>query len=198
MLTKTQTLILWAILASPQGGAFQKDVRPPVSKSERDALVKAGLISGTKRGRGLWLEVTDKGWSFAQENLDAELPARTTVGATVLHAWLLHLKAYLAAENLALADIMAPRSARDSAPDLRKAYLAVTGGVLNQRVRLKDFRARLAGVGRAALDEALTEAHAREGLHLSGSDNPPELAEADHAAALDFKGERMHFLWITR
>jgi hypothetical protein len=193
MPTKTQTLILWAILAAPQGGLMQKDARPAVTKPDRDALIKAGLIATEKRGRGLWLEATEKGWSWAGENLDAPLPERTTAGAVVLQAWLARLKAYLAAENLALADVLAARPL-----DLRAAYLRLTGGRLNERVRLADLRAAFPGVDRAALDAALTAAHGREGLTLSASDNPPELTAADRQAALDYKGEAMTFLRIAR
>ena len=38
MPTRTQTLILWAILAAPQGGMMQKGVRPALTKPERDLL----------------------------------------------------------------------------------------------------------------------------------------------------------------
>jgi hypothetical protein len=193
MLTKAQRLILFAILAAPDGGALQKDLRPTLSKQDRDGLVKAGLLSATKRGRGLWLEVTDQGWRWAEAHLDAELPE----GAAVLQAWLGRLKAYIVAQDLRLADVLAAPQTR-RAPDLRAAYLAVTGGALNQRVRLADLRARLGAGDRPAFDEALGEAHGRDGLHLSSSDNPPELTDADRAAALVYKGEPMHFVWITR
>lgn len=195
MPTRTQTLILWAILAAPDGGLMQKDVRPVVTKPDRDALVKAGLVAAGKRGRGLWLEATEKGWSWAGENLDAALPERTTAGAVVLQAWLARLKAFLAAENLALADVLAPRAAP---LDLRAAYLSLTGGRFDERVRLAELRAALPGVGRASLDAALTAAHGRDGIYLSASDNPPELTDADREAALDYKGERMTFLRIAR
>lgn len=195
MPTRTQTLILWAILAARDGGLMQKDVRPAVTKPDRDALVKAGLLAAEKRGRGLWLEATEKGWTWAGENLDAALPERTTAGAAVLQAWLIRLKAFLAAENLALADVLAPRVA---AFDLRAAYLGLTGGRFDQPVRLADLRAALANVDRAALDAALTAAHGRDGLFLSASDNPPELTADDRQAALDYKGERMIFLRMAR
>jgi hypothetical protein len=189
MPTKTQTLILWAILAAPAGGLMQKDVRPALSKPDRDALVKAGLLATEKRGRGLWVEATEKGWAWAAAHLDAPLPERTTAGAAVL---------LLASQNLTLADMMAPQAPPAAPPDLRAAYLALTGGRLNMRASLAELRAALAGVERAALDAALIAAHGRDGLHLSGSDNPPELTGADHAAALDYKGERMYFVWITQ
>ena len=81
-ITEMQTLLLWALLAKPGGASFQKDIRPEVKKPDRDALVKAGLITKEKRGRaGNWLEVTDKGWAWAADHLDAALPKRSTAGS---------------------------------------------------------------------------------------------------------------------
>ena len=171
----------------------QKNLRPAVSGPDRDALVAAGLVSAERRGRDLWLEATEKGWAWAQDHLDADLPERAAA-ASVLQAWLTRLKTYLAAQNLTLAEFLAPRARLD----LRAAYLQASGGALNQRVRLSALRAACGRTDRTALDAALTAAHGRDGLHLSGSDNPPELTAEDHAAALDYKGERMHFVWIVR
>jgi hypothetical protein len=193
MLTDSQRLILLAVLAAPDGRALQKDVRPAVTKADREALVAAGVLAATKRGRALWLEITEKGWAAAEAQLDGRLPE----GAQALQLWLGRLKAYLDASGLRLGDILAPPPKRP-APDLRTAYLALTGGELNQRVRLKDLRASVTGGDRAALDEALGAAHGRDGLYLSGSDNPPELTADDRAAAVVYKGEPMHFVWITR
>ncbi len=187
-----QILILWAILAGPENGLPQRNVRPVVSATDRDALVVAGLIRAQRRGRDVWLEATEKGWAFAQDHLDAPLPERAAA-ASVLQAWLTRLKTYLDARNLPLADLLSARPC----VDLRAAYLAATGGALNQRLRLAALRAACR-VDRGALDAALTAAHGRDGLHLSGSDNPPELTPEDHAAALDYKGERMHFVWIVQ
>jgi hypothetical protein len=197
MLTDSQRLLLFAVLAAPDGRALQKDLRPAAAKADRDALTAAGLLAATKRGRALWLEITEAGAVAAEAELEGKLPD----GAQALHFWLGRLKAYLNASGLRLADILAPlpRAAPElhtTAPDLRSAYLTLTGGELNQRVRLKDLRARL-GDG-AAVDAALGAAHGRDGLYLSGSDNPPELTPDDRAAALVYKGEPMHFVWITR
>jgi hypothetical protein len=84
-LTEMQTLILWALLAKTGGASFQKNIRPEVKKSDREALVKAGLITSEKRGRpGFWLEITDKGWAWAADHLDADLPKRSVAGTAVL------------------------------------------------------------------------------------------------------------------
>jgi hypothetical protein len=201
-----QTLILWALLA--MGGAgFQKDVRPELKKPEREALVKAGLIGCEKRGRpaAYWLEVTDKGWAWAADHLDAALPKRSTAGAEVLRAWLTRLDAFLKARGLALADILAPQPPAPRPLDypavrarIREAYLEVTGGRLNARGLLSDLREKLNDIDRAAVDDALSRMHLEEGATLSGLNNPLEITPAIRSAVLDFKGVPMFALWITK
>ena len=206
-LTQMQTLILWALLAKPGGAGFQKDVRPIVKKQDRDALLRQGLISSQKRGRpGLWLETSDAGWAWAAEHLDADLPQRSTAGCEILQAWLKQLKTFMAAKGFVLADVLAtpasPAPPREDYPALRErirqSYLEATGGRLNQRVFLDVLREKLGDVDRSVLDDALRRMHLEEGTHLSGTDNPPELTHAIGEAGLDFKGERMFVLWVTK
>ncbi len=199
-LTKMQTLILWALLAKPGAGALQKDLKPTVGKPDRLALEKDGLIEVSARGRAKWLEVNDRGWDWARRNLAAELPSRSTAGAEILQAWLTRLGAYLQANNLALADVLAPPplAAVPLGELIRSAYLECAGGKLNQRVFLSDLRQKLADVSREKLDEALCAMHTHDGMHLSGSDNPRELTEANRAGGLDYKGEAMFVLWIAK
>jgi hypothetical protein len=212
-LSEMQTLVLWALLVQREGGGFQKDIRPEVKKPDREALVKAGLITVQKRGRGLWLEATDKGWSWATVHLDAELPKRSTAGGAILQAWLTRLKAFMTSRNLVLADVLsAPQEAeRLTAPALRlhvdynalrervrKAYFDITDNRLNTRVLLKDLRQRLGDIERASLDEGLGRMHLEEGTTLSGLNNPQEITPAVRDAAVMFKGEPMYVIWITK
>ncbi|HEY3719207.1 MAG TPA: hypothetical protein VGL41_03610 [Roseiarcus sp.] len=205
-LTEMQTLILWALLAKPGGAGLQKDIRPDVKKADREALVGEGLIRSDPKSRPIMLEVTDKGWAWAADHLDAELPKRSVHGAAILQAWLKRLKAFMAAKDFGLADVLAPPATTEPARDdysalrgrIRQSYLEATGGRLNQRVFLNVLRDELGDVDRSALDHALRKMHLEEGSHLSGSDNPPEITDAIRDASLDFKGERMFVLWITR
>jgi hypothetical protein len=200
-LTKMQTLILWALIARPGAGAFQKDIKPEVKKPDRDTLEKAGLIEVSKRSRSFWLAVNDRGWDFAAQNLDAALPSGSTAGCEILRAWLARLKIFLEVKNFALAEVLAPQPSAvpASLPErIRAAYLECSGGKLNQRIFLSALREKLPAVDRAALDDALTAMHARDGMHLSGTDNPRELTPENRAAALDYKGEAMFVIWITR
>src|SRR5262245_42502221 len=175
-----QTLVLWALLAKKGGGGFQKDIRPVVKKRDREALVRAGLMMSEKRGRaGLWLEVTDKGWAWAADHLDADLPQRSTAGSAILQGWLTQIKTFMSVRGLALADILAPQT--PPAPPrmdfdtvrvrVRKAYLDLTDGRFNRRALLRDLRDKLQDIERGTLDEALKRMHLEEGTTLSGWNN---------------------------
>jgi hypothetical protein len=205
-LTEMRTLMLWALLAKPGGAGLQKDIRPEVKKPDRDALVREGLIRSDPKSRPIMLEVTDKGWAWAGDHLDAELPKRSVHGAAILQAWLKQLRTFMAANGFVLADVLGtPVTSKPAHDDysalrarIRQSYLEATGGRLNQRVFLNVLRDELRDVDRSALDDALRKMHLEEGSHLSGSDNPPEITDAIRDASLDFKGERMFVLWITR
>jgi hypothetical protein len=205
-LTEMRTLMLWALLAKPGGAGLQKDIRPEVKKPDRDALVREGLIRSDPKSRPIMLEVTDKGWAWAGDHLDAELPKRSVHGAAILQAWLKQLRTFMAVNGFVLADVLGtPVTSKPAHDDysalrarIRQSYLEATAGRLNQRVFLNVLRDGLRDVGRSALDDALRKMHLEEGSHLSGSDNPPEITDAIRDASLDFKGERMFVLWITR
>ena len=212
-LSEMQNLILWALLVQTGGGGFQKDIRPEVKKADREALVRAGLIAAEKRGRGFWLEATDKGWSWAAEHLDADLPKRSTAGSAILQAWLTRLKAFMASRDLVLADVLGsqkrakrptecpPRSHVDYMTlrtRIRRAYLDIAGAKLNTSVLLSDLREKLKDIDRASLDEALGQMHLEEGTTLSGLNNPQEVTSAIRDGGLTFKGEPMYVLWITK
>src|SRR5262249_12940546 len=104
-LTKMQTLILWALLAKT-GASPLKDIKPDVKKSERDALVRTGLVAEEKRGRELWLTITDEGWEWAADHLDADLPTQATGACIILRDWLTRLKAFMDASGLVLPDVL--------------------------------------------------------------------------------------------
>ncbi|CAH2601345.1 conserved protein of unknown function [Rhodovastum atsumiense] len=196
-----QTLILWALLARG-GTALQKDLRPEPKKSDRDALVRARLLRAGKAGRAVSLELTDAGWAWAAANTAAPLPAGSTAGTAVLSGLLGRLGAYMAARDVALADIIhppveAPGDA-DLAGRIRAAYLAESGGSVNRRVRLAALRARLAEVPRAELDTALLALAQDGGAGLLPLDDPTEIGAADHAAAIAVGTQMRHILWLDR
>jgi DNA-binding MarR family transcriptional regulator len=159
-----QTLILWALLARDDAAGFQNELKPEPDKADREALEKAGLIKCERRGRNrrIWIEVTEKGWAWATDHLNDDLPAGSPAGSSILQAWLTRLKAYMQAHNVALAEVLGPQPARKDGSEgiaiddatrasdydalrarIRQAYLAVTGDRINTRARLCDIREKL-------------------------------------------------------
>ena len=133
-----QTLVLWALLATG-GEGFGNEIKPEVDKTEREALVKAGLISVEKRQRAYWLSVTDRGWRWAEDHLSDTLPDRSYAGTFILAGWLKHLQTFMRATNTPLAEILAPRpldDARLSKENTPGTVIAATDyGSLRERIR---------------------------------------------------------------
>jgi hypothetical protein len=212
-----QTLILWALLVRDNAAGFQNELKPKPDKPDREALEKAGLIKCERKGRyrRVWIEVTETGWVWAADHLDHDLPTGSTAGSYILQAWLKHLKAYMHARNVPLAEVLGPQHARNEVGPgiaigeatsdydtlrtrIRRAYLAVTGDRINTRARLCHIREKLDDIDRAALDEALKRMQREQQASLYPLDNKTEITDADRNAAIYFGGEPRHILWIER
>jgi hypothetical protein len=210
-----QTLMLWALLARG-GEAYAKEIKPEVKAKDRQTLVGLGLIGAAKGTRGAFmLSVTDKGWAWAAEHLDASLPGRSTAGCAILQAWLTRLRAYIGAKGVPLSEILAPALAEhaDAPPEragapggdaaalrerVRATYLAITGGSFNRRALLRDVRERLPDVDRHTLDTTLLRMQVDGDASLMQLDNRLEVTDADRAAAIQIGSEPRHILWIAR
>jgi hypothetical protein len=206
-LAPKQVLILWYLIGRG-GAAWRSEIRPEPSGKDRKALEKAKLTASEKRGRSIWIEVTDAGWAWANDHLASSLPARTQSAGPILQAWLTHLQAFLRQRGLALGDIIsaraepisasAPSTSRIPLEDrIRKVYLEATGGVWNQRVRLSDLRSRLGDVAKDALDAALLKMQQASKLVLFRLDNQREITDADRKAALHVGDEPRHVLHMA-
>jgi hypothetical protein len=212
-----RTLILWALLARDNAASFQNELKPEPDKADRDALKEDGLVTWEKRGQRIWIEVTEKGWAWAEYNLGAALPANSRAGSQILQSWLIRLKNFMEARKFALADILGPQGAAKASESLviealqpasldyaavreriREAYFNLTGGQFNARVLLSDIRSTVKDIDSKALDEALRRMHLEDGTTLSGSNNPQGITQAMRDGELDFKGEPMYVLWITK
>jgi hypothetical protein len=209
-LTRMQTLILWALLAKTGSASALKEIKPDVKKADREALASAGLVVSEKRGRDLWLTMTDKGRAWAANHLDADLPTHCPAASVVLQGWLTQLKTFMEVRNVALADVLNPQPAADAQPqprslgypdirqNIRKAYLQLTRGRFNTRAHLSEIRQKLKNIAREALDEALMRMQREQEALLYQLDNRIEITEADRAAAIYIGREPRHLLWIER
>lgn len=194
-----QTLFLWRLL-SGGGAGFLNRMKPELVAKDRKALEAAGLIfvekkkppqTGTKRvTASMHATLTEQGWEWASEHLDADFSMRSPASGPVLREILRKLKILLAARSVALADFIAerlsaPTAAAVNVPEqVRAAYCRITAGQWNQRVRLAALRRELAGVSRECLDATLL-AMERDGTAiLYPLDDPREIRPEDTAAAV--------------
>ncbi|MFZ1964007.1 MAG: hypothetical protein WAU78_11190 [Roseiarcus sp.] len=202
-----RTLILWALLVRENAAAFQNELKPEPEKIDRDALRDEGLILVTEgKRRRIWIEVTDKGWAWSADHLDADLPKGSPAGSAILQAWLTLLKAFMQARGLALADVLGPQRPLEARPPnyialrrrIREAYLELTGERFNTRARLSGIREKLKDIDRATLDDALRRMQREQEASLYQLDNRAEITDADRAAAIYIGQEPRHILWIER
>ncbi len=202
-----QALAMWALLGAG-GAAFGGKLKPEIRGPERETLKSHGLITVEKRQRSFWLDVTDRGWDWAENHLADALPDKTFGGAFVLRAWLTRLQVFMRAHHIRLAEVLAPQTppvesgnGEPPYPQLREriraAYLEITGG-FNRRALLSDIRSKLGDVDRVVIDQALERMHFEDGTMLMTLDNPREITADVKAAELVFRGEPMHILWIVK
>lgn len=204
-LTGKQVLALWELILKGDGKtATQRSVK--LDQSEVKGLESARLVtveSGPRKKDPVYgskLHVTDEGWGWAnQKGFAASLPP-SRAAVPVLQALLVKVGDYLKTHDLALDDLLRPRRA-DPEPGeaaapvaleerIRSAYLHVTGGALNQYVRLALLRAQLGDVAVEAIDAELGAMQQRGGAVLYPIDDPQRLRPEDDAAALRVSGER--------
>lgn len=214
MPTGLQTLFLWRLLAAG-GGEFLSDIKPALEAKDRRPLERAGFLDTEKRLRqrtgkrpvkASYVSLTEQGWEWAGDHLDADLSARSTAAAPILRAMLTRLKAHLQYQRCSLAEFISHSVARassaqndgqESAELVRAAYGKLSGHQSNRRVRLADLRAVLGHVPRARLDNVLLQMEREDRAVLYPLDNPQEIGPEDEQAALaNSVGEARHVIYM--
>jgi hypothetical protein len=204
-----QALAMWGLL-SEGGQAYGGKLKPRIDEAERVALEQAGLVEIMMVKRAFLLTVTDKGWDWAEQHLNASLPNNIS-GAAILQSWLTRLHAFLRARGLRLSELFTdqpagsePMLAAQTSPDypelreqIRNAYYEVAGE-FNRRVLLRDLRRKLVGLDRSLIDQTLMQMLRNEEVSLMQLDYRPGVSDEDHAAALQIGSEPRHIIWISK
>ncbi|MBM7862764.1 hypothetical protein [Lentzea nigeriaca] len=163
-----------------------------LSKDERIALNKDGLLETSKEGRRLVHQITDKGIAWcAGDLMDGEAPSRIGPLARV-HALVLSRLARFAYQRGALAEAI---QSGDLEELIRQVYLELGDGYQDW-VRLAKIRPRLGGADRDEVDETLLRMVKAGTTHLVPDSNRKVLTEDDHAAAIRVGGEDKHLMAI--
>jgi DNA-binding PadR family transcriptional regulator len=203
-----EVLFLWR-LAVGGGGDWLNDIKPDPKSPARKKLEAGGLIeqdkrkSASGRGRALYVSLTDRGWGWLGEHLDFELKSRTPAGTEVLHRLLLRLKKFIDQQQLSLSDFIRPSQTTDEPfgddvlDRLTEAYLTLSNGQTNVRVRIADLRHLLASIPRPTFDEALLEMASSGKASLYRLDNPADIRPEDLEAVLRTPaGEERHIIYL--
>jgi len=106
-----QSLFLLRLLTQ-QEGFFVGKTKPELSPAERKQLVDSGLINvdqrkETPKSRAAnYAILTEKGWNWAEKNLDGPLPISGTAGLIVLNKLLYIVQANINAGKISLAGFL--------------------------------------------------------------------------------------------
>lgn len=218
-----QVLCLWWLL-SVKGAAFADSIRPVLSPTDRRLLQEAGLIHLERRSRpsksgrqslAQFVELSDAGWQWAHEHLDAEFSTRSPANAPILRRVLSLLKAHLQAAEQTVGEFFSALESNteplagselsvvEPAADSSSAIADVLQFVGNKsqsgttRLRLVELRTALAHHSRDSIDRALRELEAEERIVLYPLDNPNEIRASDsQAAILNAIGQPRHILYL--
>lgn len=217
-----QTLFLWRLLASG-GGEFLKVAKPVLKPKVRKELFDAGLTEEKKEkqfpdGKGVkitYISLTEKGWDWAANHLDAEVSPRSFAGGPILRDILTKLKFHLQRQNVGLVDFITASEQGDQTggipeggvdtnharPELaqrvRAAYAELADGRVDARVRLADLRQAMADVDRTPLDGAILAMEREQAAVLYPFDNPLEIRPEDEQAALpNSVGRPRHVIYM--
>lgn len=192
-----QVLYLWSLLAAG-GEGYAKDMPFQPDAKQRKALVATGFVSEEKRTRGaIHNAVTEEGWTWMAEHMDAALPLRSTRGVQVLQRLLARIEGFLRVRELSLAELLVPPPMEEtsavelaSPADLEARIRAVHRRYAGRSwgnsdyVRLADLRQELEDVPQETLDQALICLEAEGKLALYPLENPRDIRPEDREAAL--------------
>ncbi len=203
-----ELLFLWR-LAVAGGGDWLKDIKPSLESPARKRLQADGVIEQEKRkspsGRGtaFFISLTDGGWGWLGTHFDADLSTRSPAGTEVLHRLLLRLKTFVDQNQISLGDLImsggpAEVAGAENVEDrVTKAYLVLSKGHTNVRVRLADLRPLLSSIPRLKLDQALFDMASGGKASLYRLDDPTEIQAEDRDAVLRTpSGEERHVVYL--
>ncbi len=200
-------LLMWNLLFTGDEPMVSK-AKPGVDKKKLAPLLEVGLVVLEKRGRANHIVLTDRAWQWAEENLDAPFSNSTNV-TIALRGLLPRLKHYLKQSGTPLAELLGALDAAEEArPDfpapgqlsiddaIRDAYLALSGGQWETRVRLAPLREQLASFPKEAQDQALLQMQSSGRLVLYRLDDPQDTFDGDRAAALYIGSDPRHLVYM--
>lgn len=203
-----EILFLWR-LALAGGGDWLKELKPDPQAPARTRMEKAGLIEAESklpeggRRKQKYYALTEKGWGWLAENLEAPIQTRTPATLEILVRLLARLNTHFNATGLSLAEFVQPSPGDEHevrgglSQRIASAYFTLSGGKSNVRVRLADLREALSDVVPRDLDAELLDLATTGRASLYRLDNPLEISPRDREATLlTPSGEERHVIYL--
>jgi hypothetical protein len=199
-----KVLLFYAVVFDPEEFTPSKHVKSKNSEIKSYAE-RTRLLKWRQKGKALYLSANDATWRWVGEHLGDELP-RTKTAFLILNTLRGRLAHYLAAKGLPLSEVFAPKpeSREETVPSLppaeqvRRAYLELSQGQFDVRVRLRDLRPRLPGLSRTQQDETLQGMQRDGWLVLYPNDDPQDRNLEDNEAALIIGDRHRDVVYLHR
>lgn len=208
--TSQQMLFMLRLVFGPPEPKLSEALPQLKPAALRDQLKSLGLIAVEKRGRSQYVRLTEKGWAWLQEHLDAPINPVGKVAGSVLAELLPRLKTFLAAHQFALGELLlAGTAARDSgAADTPAATAASDAerlldtlyrldGSRRARILLADARAALPELSASAFDAAALALQAQGRIALYHLDDPAQRTPRIEDAAIQVARTRYHLAYLV-
>lgn len=175
-----------------------------LSAKSRDKLLGNELIEVEKVGRGMVLDLTDKGWARGSQEFGAPAPSQASrSGGKTLYTLLRAMRRYFDRVGIEPNEVFLPATA-DTAQDgadpenlVRDSYHRLASEP-RAWVSLTRLRESLQTMDRSVLDAALSSLFRAQEINLIPEANQATLTETDRTAALHIGGQSRHMMKIDR
>ncbi|MET4048793.1 MULTISPECIES: hypothetical protein [unclassified Rhodococcus (in: high G+C Gram-positive bacteria)] len=175
-----------------------------LSAKSRDKLLGAELIGVEKVGRGIVVDLTDKGWARGSQEFGAPAPSQASrSGGKTLYTLLRAMRRYFDRVGIEPNDVFLPATAdtaqKGTDPEnlVRDSYHRLASEP-RAWVSLTRLREALRTMDRSVLDAALSSLYRAQEINLIPEANQATLTDDDRTAALHIGGQSRHMMKIDR
>lgn len=175
-----------------------------LSAKSRDKLLWAELIGVEKVGRGIVVDLTDKGWARGSQEFGAPAPSQASrSGGKTLYTLLRAMRRYFDRVGIEPNDVFLPATAdtaqKGTDPEnlVRDSYHRLASEP-RAWVSLTRLREDLRTMDRSVLDAALSSLYRAQEINLIPEANQATLTDDDRTAALHIGGQSRHMMKIDR
>jgi hypothetical protein len=169
-----------------------------IEPATRERLQKLDLITVRRPGRAYLYELSEEGWAWCRQDMNAQAAPRSDAGTRVLYLVMQSVTRHLQREGEAPSWIFQPApttDALDMSSRIRLTYqeLATYPG---DWVRLTEVRHRLSDVPRGELDAELLRLLDADEVNIAPESDQKSLTPEDRAAALSIGGKDKHLIMV--